>query len=204
MVAADASADAVVTAERRRAAKVVDSVTDQITRLDNGLTIATDRVLGARSVAITRSADKAERLRQLGATRVLVEGRDDYAAAVNEVSGGRGARVVFDPVGGAAVPRLAAAMASRGIYVLYGAMSGEVTPFPVAEAFDKLLTMGIFRLDYVNRPEELARGRAFLDAGLAAGHLKPVIDREFPLARVVEAHHYMAANGQVGKILLIP
>lgn len=52
MVAADASADAVVTAERRRAAKVVDSVTDQITRLDNGLTIATDRVLGARSVAI--------------------------------------------------------------------------------------------------------------------------------------------------------
>src|SRR5690606_10962048 len=87
------------------------------------------RLIGARSVAITRSADKAERLRQLGATRVLVEGRDDYAAAVNEVSGGRGARVVFDPVGGAAVPRLAGAMASRGIYVLYGAMSGEVTPF---------------------------------------------------------------------------
>lgn len=162
------------------------------------------RYIGARSVALTRGAHKVERLRQLGADRVLVAGREDYASAVMAVSGGRGARVVFDPVGGAAVPGLAAAMASRGIYVLYGAMSGEITPFPVAEAFDKLLTMGIFRLDYVNRPDELARGRAFLDAALAAGQLKPLIDREFPLARVVDAHHYMAANGQVGKILLIP
>ena len=162
------------------------------------------RFIGALPVALTRRADKAERLRQLGAARVLVEGRDDYTAAVMEVSGGRGARVVFDPVAGAGVPRLAAAMATRGIYVLYGAMSGEMTPFPVAEAFDKLLTMGIFRLDYVNRPDELARGRAFLDAALAAGHLKPLIDREFPLARVVDAHHYMAANDQIGKILLIP
>lgn len=159
-------------------------------------------MVGATAVAITRGAAKAERLCQAGAAHVLVMERDDVGAAVAEITGGEGARVVFDPVGGPGTAVLAEAMAMRGIYVLYGAMSGEATPFPVAAAFDKLLTMTIYRLDYVNRHEELERDRTFLDEGLASGALRPTIDQVFPFTQVVEAHRHMASNEQFGKIVL--
>lgn len=157
--------------------------------------------IGATPLAVTRSASKAERLREAGAARVIVSGRDDLAGEIIHATGGRGARVVFDPVGGEQTLALAEGMARGGRYVLYGAMGGQ-TPFPVMAAFDKLITMGVFRLDYGNRLEELPRGRAFLENGLAKGLLHPVIDRTFPFEAVVEAHRYVESDRQFGKVVL--
>lgn len=160
------------------------------------------RMLGAIPIALTGSESKMEALSAAGATHVLHSSDRDLAAQIMAISAGVGARVVFDPVGGDLTMVLASAMAKRGIYVLYGVMAGGVTPFPVGPAFEKLLAMTIFRLDFVNRPEELPRALAFLEEGLARGVLKPVIDSTFMFEEVVKAHQHMASNRQFGKIVL--
>lgn len=160
------------------------------------------KMVGAVPIAITGSESKVAALRDAGAAHVMLSSDTNLAEHIMTITGGVGARVVFDPVGGDQTLVLAAAMARRGIYVLYGVLSGGVTPFPVGPAFEKLLTMTIFRLDFVNRPEELPRAMAFLEQGLACGLLKPVIDSTFPFEEVVQAHHHMASNRQFGKIVL--
>jgi len=160
------------------------------------------RMLGAIPIALTGSESKMEALSAAGATHVLHSSDRDLAAQIMAISAGVGARVVFDPVGGEQTMVLASAMAKRGVYVLYGVMAGGVTPFPVGPAFEKLLAMTIFRLDFVNRPEELPRALAFLEEGLARGVLKPVIDSTFMFEEVVKAHQHMASNRQFGKIVL--
>lgn len=160
------------------------------------------KMLGAVPIAITGSESKIAALTAAGASHVLLSSDNDLAAHIMTITGGVGARVVFDPVGGEQTMVLASAMAKRGIYVLYGVMSGGVTPFPIGPAFEKLLTMTIFRLDFVNRPEELPRALAFLEEGLARGQLKPVIDSTFPFDEVVKAHQHMESNRQFGKIVL--
>ena len=158
--------------------------------------------VGATPIAITRSETKVERLLAADAAHVLVAGRDDIAACTRDISGGSGARVVFDPVGGTLAPALAAGMAQRGIYVLYGVLAGEITPFPVAEAFEKLIAMTVFRLDYANQLADFRAARAFLDDLLARGLVKPRIERIFDFDDVVAAHRYMESDQHFGKLVL--
>ncbi|MDB6063018.1 MAG: hypothetical protein JWM78_3121 [Verrucomicrobiaceae bacterium] len=158
--------------------------------------------VGAIPIALTRDETKVERLRAAGAHHVFISDRDDLAAQIKQCTDGIGARVIFDAVGGPMTAVLAQAMTAYGIFVLYGVLSGDVTPFPVAAAFENLLTMTVFRLDYVNRPHELPQARDFLNDCLAKGLLKPTIDKNFAFDDVVAAHRYMENNQQFGKILL--
>jgi NADPH:quinone reductase-like Zn-dependent oxidoreductase len=158
--------------------------------------------VGAHPIALTRDQGKVDRLLSAGAQAAFLSGSDDLAEQLRESTGGRGARVVFDPVGGSGTTILADAISRYGTYVIYGVMSGEATPFPVAAAFEKLLSMTIFRLDFVHRPEELPEAKAFLDALLGKGLLRPTIHKVFAFDEVVAAHHYMESNSQFGKIVL--
>jgi NADPH:quinone reductase-like Zn-dependent oxidoreductase len=158
--------------------------------------------VGAHPIALTRDQGKLERLLGAGARAAFLSGSDDLAEQLRECTGGRGARVVFDPVGGHGTAILADAISRYGTYVIYGAMSGEITPFPVAAAFENLLTMTVFRLDFVSRPQELPQAKAFLVALLGKGLLRPTIDKVFAFDEVVAAHHYMESNRQFGKIVL--
>ena len=53
-----------------------------------------------------------------------------------------------------------------------------------------------------NKPERFGRVRDVILAGLAAGHLKPVISKTFPLAQIADAHRYLESNQQIGKIVV--
>ncbi|HVW37375.1 MAG TPA: zinc-binding dehydrogenase, partial [Pirellulales bacterium] len=99
------------------------------------------RRVGAAPIALTRNSDKREALLKLGAASVIATEEQDLAAEVRRLTGGNGARVVFDPVGGPTVAKLAAAMAPRGILFLYGALSPEPTPVPLMEVLGKSLTI---------------------------------------------------------------
>jgi NADPH:quinone reductase-like Zn-dependent oxidoreductase len=158
--------------------------------------------VGAHPIALTRDASKMARLRAAGAEHVLLSGSSDLTSQIRQCTGGAGARVVFDPVGGPGTIALADAMALRGIYVLYGVLSGDMTPFPVGAAFEYLLTMTIYRLDCINYPQDFAKAKRFLDDGIARGVLIPTIDTIFSFDDVVAAHRYMENNQQFGKILL--
>jgi NADPH:quinone reductase-like Zn-dependent oxidoreductase len=67
----------------------------------------------------------------------------------------------------------------------------------------KSLTIrGYILFEIVSDPERLARAKQWVVDGLAAGQLKPVVAKTFPLEEIVEAHRYLESNRQIGKIVV--
>lgn len=160
-------------------------------------------LLGATPIALTRRHNKSEQLKKLGAAHVIATEEQDLVAEVNRLTGGRGARVVFDPVGGPTVAKLTAAMASRGILFQYGALSTEPTPLPLFDVLSKLLTIrGYVLFEFTSDLSRLEKGKQFVTDGLASGKLKPVIAKTFPFEQIVDAHRYLESNQQIGKIVV--
>jgi NADPH:quinone reductase-like Zn-dependent oxidoreductase len=160
-------------------------------------------MVGATPIALTRTRDKSATLTKLGASHVVVTGDQDLAAEVKRLTGGKGARVVFDPVGGPTVAKLAAAMAQRGILFQYGNLSYEPTPLPLMELLGKWLTIrGYVMFEITGDPARLERGKEFVVGGLASGKLKPIIAKTFPFSEIVAAHRYLESNQQIGKIVV--
>jgi NADPH:quinone reductase-like Zn-dependent oxidoreductase len=158
---------------------------------------------GAVPIAATRRSTKAEALRALGAKHVIATEETDLIVEVMKITAGRGARVVFDPVGGPFVDTLAQAMAQDGVLFVYGGLSGQPTMHPHWPAALKNLSIrGWVASTIWNQPERFARAKSLVLQGLAEGHLKPVVARTFPLAQIAEAHRYLESNQQIGKIVV--
>ena len=161
------------------------------------------RLIGATPVALTRSSSKRKALLDVGAAHVIATDEQDLVAEVKKRTAGQGARVVFDPVGGPTIAKLAAAMAEHGILILYGALSTEPTPLPWLEVLSKLLTIrGYVLFEITKDQQRLERTKKFIVEGLSAGKLKPVVAKTFPLEQIVEAHRYLESNQQIGKIVV--
>jgi len=160
---------------------------------------------GAEPIAATRHSAKAQALRAHGARHVIATAEADVVAEVMRITGGKGARVVFDPVGGPNVEKLANAMAEEGILFIYGGLSGEPTPYPHWPAALKGLSLrGWVASSIWNKPERFARARELILRGLEEGRLKPIIARTFPLRDIAAAHRYLESNQQIGKIVVTP
>ena len=158
---------------------------------------------GATPIAATRKSDKAAALKAQGAAHVVATEEQNLVDEVMKITGGKGARIVFDPVGGPYVETLAQAMAAEGILFQYGGLSGQATPFPHwTAAFRGLSVRGWVASEIWGRPERYARAQALILRGLKEGRLKPVIARTFPLDQIVEAHRYLESNQQVGKVVV--
>jgi NADPH:quinone reductase-like Zn-dependent oxidoreductase len=122
---------------------------------------------------------------------------------MKEITSGKGANIIFDPVAGPFLEQLARAAARGAMIVEYGALSLAPTPFPLFDALGKGLTVRGYTLFEISAdPEKLARGKQLVYDGLDTGALHPVIARTFPLDDIAEAHRYMESNQQVGKIVV--
>lgn len=158
---------------------------------------------GAIPIAATRTGIKTAALQAQGAKHVIATQESDLVAEVQRITGGKGARIVFDPVGGPEVDMLARAAAEEGIIIIYGGLSGQATPYPHWPAALKGLSLrGWVASAIWNKPDRFARSRDLILKGLAEGRLKPVIARTFPLSEIVEAHRYLESNQQLGKIVV--
>jgi NADPH:quinone reductase-like Zn-dependent oxidoreductase len=158
---------------------------------------------GAVPIAATRSGAKTAALITHGAKHVIATEESNLVEEVQRITGGKGVRIVFDPVGGPAVEALAQAAAEEGIIIIYGGLSGQPTPYPHWPAALKGLSLrGWVASSIWNKPERFARYRDLILHGLAEGHLKPVIAKTFPLGQIVEAHRYLESNQQLGKIVI--
>ncbi|MFI6791725.1 zinc-dependent alcohol dehydrogenase family protein [Nonomuraea sp. NPDC050383] len=159
--------------------------------------------LGATPVAVTRTSAKKRRLLDEGAAEVIVAEEEDVAGRVLELTGGRGAEYVFDAVAGPGVTELARAVAPGGTLFLWGAQSGQPTPYPGFDLGMPALNMRTYTMLEITRdPARLRRAVAFITSGLRAGTLRPVVDRLFPLEEIVEAHRHMESGAQFGKIVV--
>ena len=158
---------------------------------------------GAISIATTRTSKKKPTLVEVGATYVIATEEEDLLTRVKEITGGKGARVIFDPIGGKGIEQLAQAAALGGTIFEYGALAPEPTPFPLFAALSKGLTIRGYTLrEILSVPRLKAKAEQYVRNHLEASDFKPRIDRIFPFTEIVEAHRYMESNEQIGKIVV--
>ncbi len=161
------------------------------------------KATGGIAIATTRGANKKAFLHAAGADHVIVTDEEDLVEKGMAMTSGNGVRLVFDPVAGPFLEKLANVTAAGGIIFEYGALAPHPTPFPLFPALAKGLTIrGYTLFEIVKNPEMLKRGKEYIYKGLESGSLKPIIDRTFPLAEIAEAHRYMVSNQQKGKIIV--
>ncbi len=156
---------------------------------------------GGTSIATTRTAAKKERLLALGADHVVVTDEEDLPARVGEITGGKGARIVFDPIGGDGVNALAQATTDGGSIFIYGMLSGQPTPFPMA-AFGRRIGMFGYTFNELRGTPEWEAMKRYIHAHLSDGSFKPEIARTFPFAEAPAAYRFLESNEQVGKVVV--
>jgi len=159
-----------------------------------GLQIA--KLLGATVIATASSEDKLARARELGADYTVSSRRDDLVDAVKQISK-RGVDVVFEHTGEKTWPRSILAAARGGRIVTCGATSGFEAKTDLRHVF--------FRQLQILGSTMARKGDLYpiLDH-VAAGRLRPVIDRTFPLAQARAAEERLERSEQFGKIVLLP
>ena len=162
------------------------------------------KATGATAIAATRKTDKKAKLLQAGADHVVVTEQEDLPKRVMEISGGKGANVIFDPVSGPYVETLAQAAAPGATLMIYGALDMRPTPYPLFPALQKALWIHAFVLFECTTQSALReRAKRFVYEGLKSGALKPIIDpKVFTLDKIVDAHRYLESNQQFGKIVV--
>jgi NADPH:quinone reductase-like Zn-dependent oxidoreductase len=161
------------------------------------------RSVGATVIATTRSSAKARPLLDAGAHYVIATSEEDLAARVKTITDGKGARVVFDPIGGPAIAQLAQCMSFGGILLEYGALSTDEGTFPQFALLGKCLTFkGYLYIEVTSDDDLLARAKKFISEGLASGALVPLISRTFKFEEIQEATRFLESNEQVGKIVV--
>ena len=156
---------------------------------------------GGVSIATTRTSAKKQELLDQEADYVIATEEEDLAARVKEITGGKLAQIVFDPVGGPYMNVLGQATASGGAIYLYGMLSGKPTPFPMT-TFARGITMRGSSIMETKAPEYLEGMKRYIFERLADGRFKPKIAKVFPFAEAVEAYRYLESNQQVGKVVI--
>ncbi|MEM5315360.1 zinc-dependent alcohol dehydrogenase family protein [Paraburkholderia sp. JHI869] len=161
------------------------------------------KMAGATTVALTRSKEKEATLRAIGADHVLLSDDPDLTGHILRASGSRGARVVFDPVGGPNARNIIRAMSHDGVYYQYGALDSRDIAVPVMDILTKhIVIQGYELFEITNDEKKLEQAKAFISAGLTSKALRPVIDRVFRFDEIADAHRYMEAGNQIGKIVV--
>ncbi|MET8183415.1 zinc-dependent alcohol dehydrogenase family protein [Streptomyces sp. NPDC005336] len=164
--------------------------------------IRTARRLGARSVAVTRTAAKRAALENTGADLVVVRQEQELTEEVGKLADGEGARVVFDPVGGPGAAELAACAAPGGTVFIYGSLGGQETFFPRVALAKGLSFRGYLVFEVFADPRRFVRATEFVLSGLADGSLEPAVDSTYELSRIVAAHRHLESNRQTGKVVV--
>lgn len=162
------------------------------------------KAVGA-TVAVTASTQKLASCQALGADLAIDYTVDDFVDAVHQLTGGRGADVVLDVVGGEYFARNIAAVATHGRIVQVGSMGGAKGTIDIG----RLMTKRAHIIGTVLRArpveEKIAISQRFAREVLPwfeRGVCRPVIDSRFTLDQLPGAHRHMEANANVGKILI--
>jgi NADPH:quinone reductase len=160
---------------------------------------------GGTSIAITRKAQKRQGLIEAGAQHVIITDDEDIAERVHAITAGKGADIVFDPVSGPYLEKLANIVAPEGLIVEYGWLASGTPIFPLVPALIKGFRVQGFHLSYhvVAYPERLRAGISYIEQRLRSGAFHPLIaEKRFTLDRIVDAYQYMESNEQLGKIIV--
>ncbi|WP_461357513.1 NAD(P)H-quinone oxidoreductase [Bradyrhizobium sp. USDA 4454] len=165
------------------------------------------KAFGAKVIVTVGSQDKADACRKLGADHAVNYKTEDFVEAVKKATGGNGADVILDMVGGDYIDRNYDAAAVEGRIVQIAFLSGT----PKASAnFAKLMVKRLHHTGSTLRPRSNADKAAMVAAIeakvlplLREGRVKPLMDSTFPLEKAADAHRRMETSEHIGKIVLV-
>lgn len=162
--------------------------------------------LGARVFGLVSTEAKAALAREAGAHEVILYTQERFDQRVRELTGGRGADVVYDSVGRSTWEQSLDCLRPRGYAVFFGNASGPVPPIePLLLSVKGSLYLTRPTLaNYIATPEELAWRAGDLFAWMAAGALRVHVEREYPLPEAAEAHRALEGRQTTGKVLIVP
>ena len=165
------------------------------------------KAFGAKVIVTVGSQDKADACLKLGADHAVNYKTEDFVEAVKKATGGNGANVILDMVGGDYIDRNYDAAAVEGRIVQIAFLSG--TPKATAN-FSKLMIKRLHHTGSTLRPRSNADKAAMVAAIeakvlplLREGRVKPLMDSTFPLEKAADAHRRMETSEHIGKIVLV-
>jgi len=161
------------------------------------LQIQVAKALGADVATTVRDDDKGKYAKSMGADRVINTRNENFVEAVKEWSGGEGADVVIDNLGGDVLPRSIDAVKPFGIVVVFGFVAGTEATINIQNFF---FAQKQLRGSMASDIEDLEWGLE----QVREGRIKPSLDHSLPLNQAAEAHQLVAANKVMGTIVLLP
>ena len=180
-----------------------------VTAASSGVGVATlqlAKLIGAKVIGTSRSAEKIEKLKGHGLDTGIVTGSDGFAQVVGRVVGEEGVDMIVDNTGGDVFPACLQALAVGGRFVTIGRMSGVLKG---ELDLDRLALRRLHLYGVSNRlrtpgqrAESTKRFIADLMPALEEGRLRPIVDRTFPLSEIAAAQAYMEADRHVGKVVI--
>lgn len=162
------------------------------------------RSLGAEVLACGRDLDRLRSLEPLGASATLLFD-EDLPARVRAATGGGGADLALDLVGGAGLPKVLASLAPRGRCVLVGLLAGRRAELDLGLLLTRRLRLVGSVLRSRSREEKARLVAAFGAHGLerlADGRLAPVVAEVYPFERIADAYADLERGGRVGKLVV--
>ncbi|MCQ8830028.1 NADPH:quinone oxidoreductase family protein [Streptomyces malaysiensis] len=162
------------------------------------------RLLGARVIACASSDERAQAARAQGAAQALSYGAGDIKERIKAATAGRGADVVFDPVGGDVAAAAVRAVAWRGRYLVIGFAAGDIPSVGLNIPLVKgASVVGVFLGEFIRRERDVhERNLAQIFAWSRRGELRPRVHAVTPLEEGAAALTALAAGQARGKILL--
>jgi NADPH:quinone reductase len=157
------------------------------------------RALGARVIGTVSTEAKAELARANGCEHPIVTRSHSFAERTRQLTGGRGADVIYDGLGRDAAEENLAALAMRGHWVSYGHVTGPLPPTNLSEKSGTLSQPVVFH--YTEQHLHEMAGRVF--GALRDGILAPCIRHRYPLAAAADAHRDLESRRTSGQIVLL-
>jgi NADPH:quinone reductase len=164
------------------------------------------KAAGARVIGVVRGDQKAEVARALGADVVVDRLSQDFVEVVKEVTGGRGADVIYDPVGGDTYARSTKCIAFEGRILIIGFASGEIPSAALNHALIKNYSIvGLhWGLYQTKEPAAIPECHAELSKLVAEGQIRPLIGERLGLADVADGVQRLADGTTVGRLVFSP
>jgi NADPH2:quinone reductase len=164
------------------------------------------KAAGARVIGVVGGADKARTARELGCDVVIDRREDDIVAAVKEATGGRGADVVYDPVGGDAYAKSVKCIAFEGRIVIVGFASGAIPAPGLNHALVKNYSIVGLHWGLYNQmdPAAIRDCHEELTKLAAQGVVKPLISGRVAMKDAADAVQRVADGTTTGRLVVIP
>ncbi|MER2527154.1 MAG: NADPH:quinone oxidoreductase family protein [Candidatus Competibacter denitrificans] len=170
-----------------------------------GLTaVAIGKQLGATVIATASSPEKLDIARQHGADHLINTSHDDIRLRIKELTGERGADVIYDPVGGELFNASLRAIAFEGRILVIGFAGGTVPQIPANHLLVKNVdVIGLNWPAYAERqPTVMTESFRILLDWYLAGAIQPYVSEIYPLEEAVDALHQVVSRKSTGKVVI--